>query len=217
MPKPPIDNPETRQRLLEAAGEIFAEHGFRNTTVRDICRRAGANIAAVNYHFRDKQGLYTEVLRYAHGCSKGKYPTLLGLTDSAPAPQRLKAFVRSFLLRVFDEGQLAWHGKLVAREMVEPTAALDAIVNEEIRPRAIVLEKIVRDLLGPAAPPRQVIYSAWSIVAQCLFYHNVRPVIQRLAPRQRFAPADIEDLADHITRFSLAALTPRKRKRKGAA
>lgn len=215
MPKPPIDNLETRQRLLEAAGEIFAEQGFRNTTVRDICRVAGANIAAVNYHFRDKQGLYTEVLRYAHSCSKEKYPTLLGLPDSAPAPQRLKAFVRSFLLRIFDEGRPAWHGKLVLREMIEPTSALDAIVNEEIRPRAAILEKIVRELLGRSASPQQVNYSSFSIVAQCIFYHNVRPVIQRLAPRQKFTPADIEAIAEHITHFSLAALTARKRK--GAA
>ena len=42
-----------RERLLEAAGEIFAEHGFRNTTVREICKRADINLAAVNYYFRD--------------------------------------------------------------------------------------------------------------------------------------------------------------------
>ncbi len=55
----------TRDKLIEAAGHVFAERGYRAATIREICRRAGANVAAVNYTFGDKMGLYTEVLRHS--------------------------------------------------------------------------------------------------------------------------------------------------------
>src|SRR5687768_4924825 len=113
----------TREALLEAGAEIFARRGFAATTVREICDQAGANVAAINYHFGDKAGLYAEVLAHALKCARQKYPPHLGTTKTSTAETRLRAFVESFLLRLFDDGRHAWHGKLMSREMVEPTAA----------------------------------------------------------------------------------------------
>jgi TetR/AcrR family transcriptional regulator, regulator of cefoperazone and chloramphenicol sensitivity len=199
---------ETRQRLLDTAGEIFAEHGFRNATVRDICRRAEANVAAVNYHFGGKEGLYLEVLKFAHGCAFAKYPPGMGLEPGASPKQRLHAFVRSFLLRVLDQGQPAWFGKLMVREIADPTGALDTIVRDGIRPHFAMLKGIVTDLLGPkrAGDPDRVRYAAWSVVGQCLFYFVGKPVILRLHPGQGLEPDDVDAIARHITDFSLAAL-----------
>jgi TetR/AcrR family transcriptional regulator, regulator of cefoperazone and chloramphenicol sensitivity len=196
----------TRARLLEAAGEIFAEQGFRSATVRDICERAGANVAAVHYHFRDKAQLYAAVLRHAHGCALERFPVPAGGARAAPAGERLHEFVRAFLRRIFDGGQPAWFGQLIAREMVEPTPALDALVESNIRPQCRALMDIVRELLGPAADADRVRWCTASIVGQCLFYHHSRPVITRLFPEQRYEPADIERLAAHIAGFSARAL-----------
>jgi len=208
---------ETRQRLLEAAGEVFAEHGFRAATIRDICHRAKANIAAVNYYFRDKEHLYAAVLQYAQRCVDEKYPPDLGLRANATAEERLHMFITSFLLHIFDEGQPAWHSKLWSREMIESTRALDALVEAAIRPNAEQLESIVRALLGNRATREQVRLCATSIVSQCVFYHHARPVIVRLYPEQRFGAQDIERLADHITQFSLGALKQLAREQKGEA
>src|SRR5688572_22180100 len=139
---------KTRQRVLEAAGEVFAEQGFRAATVREICARAGANVAAVNYHFGDKARLYTEVLLYAHACATAKYPSGLGVADDAPAAERLHAFVLSFLKRVFDEGRPAWHARIMTREMAEPTGAMDKLVDEQIRPHFAYVRRVMVDLLG---------------------------------------------------------------------
>lgn len=196
----------TRQQLLTAAGEVFAESGFRNATVREICERAGANIAAVNYHFRDKETLYVEVLRYAQAQALEKYPPLLGTGADAPPQQKLLAFVRSLLLRLLDDGPVAWHGKLMSREMIEPSTALDAVVQERIRPMADQLRGIVAELLGCPPEDERARCCLLSVVSQCVFYHHCRPMLARLFPQQRFDAAAVEKLADHITRFSLAAM-----------
>jgi len=196
----------TRRHLLAAAAEVFAEVGFRAATVREICQRAGANIAAVNYHFGDKETLYRAVLKTTLQSAIAKYPPDFGLPARATPEQRLRVFIRSFLLRIFSKGTSAQHGKLMAREMIEPTGALDAIVKEEIRPMSVVLLSIVGDLLGPKANEQTKHLCATSVVSQVMFYHHCRPVVMLLFPEMKFDEAAIEHLTAHITRFSLAAI-----------
>jgi len=202
-----VGSEETRRQLLEAAGGVFAEVGFRDATVREICRRAGANVAAVNYHFGDKETLYLEVLRYTHARALEKYPPLLDLPANASPEKKLHAFVCSLLLRIFDKGPTAWHGKLMSREMIEPTGALDSVVEERIRPMAAHLTQIVAELLKVPATDERVHLCASSVVSQCVFYHHCRPVVSRLFPTQLPQDKDsIDHLAEHITKFSLAAI-----------
>jgi AcrR family transcriptional regulator len=203
----PIDaaQADTREALLDAAAEVFAQRGFNAATVREICERAGANIAAVNYHFGDKEQLYTEVLKHALRAAHEKYPPSLGLPDTAAPEAKLRAFVESFLLRIFDEGRHSWHGKLMSREMIEPTAALDSLVEEEIRPMSDALHAIVRELLG-STDEETVRLCAMSVVSQCVFYHHCRPVLSRLFPKMKLGPQAIRELAEHITEFSLAGI-----------
>jgi TetR/AcrR family transcriptional regulator, regulator of cefoperazone and chloramphenicol sensitivity len=197
---------ETRRQLLEAAGAVFAAAGFRNATVREICRRADANIAAVNYHFGDKEALYAEVLRYAQQKAFEKYPLLPEVGADASATDKLRAFVRSFLHRIFDSEPTAWFGKMMLREMIEPTGALDLLLEERMRPMADQIRGIVAEILGCSPDDEQARLCSLSVVSQCVFYHHCRRVVVRLFPEQRLDAAAIEPLAEHISRFSLAAL-----------
>jgi AcrR family transcriptional regulator len=195
--------PPTRERLLEAAGEVFAERGYRDGTIQEICRRAGANIAAVNYHFRDKQTLYAEVFRYAHHRNAQRQRELVEEAAQRPPEERLRAYIKQFLERIMGQGRPSWHGVLIAREIAQPSGALDQIYEQEIRPRHEYLEKLVRQIAGPATPRSSLRLCVFSIVGQCMFYRNARPVLNALYPRERL---DVDRVADHITQFSLGAL-----------
>ena len=202
---------ETNDRLLRAAGEVFAEHGFRRATVREICSRAGANIAAVNYYFGDKARLYSQVLRYGVGLALQKYPPDMGLPTDRPATaeERLHAFVRALLYRLLDDGPYAWHGKLMLWEMIEPTqtGALEELVQEAIRPLYQRIDGIVTELLGKAATPERVRLGIASTLGQCIFYRSCRPMLSRVQPgATEFSAERVEGLADHVTRFTVAGL-----------
>src|SRR3954451_20056019 len=95
---------QTRARLLEAAGEEFAEKGYDGATVRSICARAEVNLAAVNYHFGDKEQLYTQAVLEAHRCCVQPAPEA-GPGDGDPAEQ-LRSQIHHFLSNVLAVGRV---------------------------------------------------------------------------------------------------------------
>jgi AcrR family transcriptional regulator len=204
---------KTRNAIMEAAGEIFAEEGYPKATVRNICRQAGANIAAINYHYGDKKGLYLAVLKHYQELSFQTYPPNLGIEKTQSPEEKLKAFIRSFLMRIMDDGRPAWFGKLLAREFTEPTWAFDILVEETIRPSFEILTSIVAAILSKGAKEREVRLCSMSIVGQCLYFRHSHPVISRLFPGEVFGPKQIDELTEHINLFSLRGLMKEKNKK----
>lgn len=196
---------ETRRRLLEAAVEVFAEEGFRGATLQEIARRADANVASTAYHFGNKEGLYAAVFEYAERRMAELRPPQDDDDDALPAEERLRRHVTAFLKRLLDPRRPAWFARLLAREMIEPTPALDRLVRRRMRANHEQLATILRELLGTEASDEDVRLCTLSVVAQCTFYRHSAPIVVRLYPE--LAPArEIERIADHVTRFSLAAV-----------
>jgi len=207
--------PGTRERIIRVAAEVFAELGFDRTTVREICSRASVNVAAVNYHFRDKESLYVEVLKYSKALAFKKYPHDLGSRKGDSPETRLRAFIHSFVLRILDEDLSSLFGRLVSREYIEPTGAFDMLVEESMRPTFVLLSEIVGELLGGKAPTMIVHMCCASVVSQCLFFLYARHALTRLFPEQKFRNAEIEAIANHITVFSLSAIKNFRKATKG--
>src|SRR5471030_1095650 len=111
----------TSDRIIAAAGAVFAERGFRSTTIRQITTRAGVNLAAVNYHFRDKEALYAQVLREAK-----RHVSWIRIKElDGPPEKKFRAFITLFVSSLLDPKRPSWHGRVLAMEMANPTPALN--------------------------------------------------------------------------------------------
>lgn len=199
---------ETRVRILRTAGEVFATKGFKRATVRDICAKAGVNVAAVNYHFGGKEALYLETILYWKNIAFDKHPTPeTGTQSSQQDPEgQLREFIRALVLRVLDEGDGSLFARLIAREHMEPTKAFDELVEIFVRPYFIWLSSLVARLSCLHADNESVRLCCASVVGQCLYFHYAKPVFERLFCKKHFSGEEMEKIADHIYRFTLGGL-----------
>ena len=197
-------SPETRNRILEAAGEVFAEHGFGGATIRDIAARASANVASIHYHFGDKQGLYRATLLHAH--RECRETPGGGIPETASPEERLHGFVSSFMRRILSNDRPAWHTRLMGREMIQPTGLIDELVREGMRPQLEILTAIVRRFLPAGAGDGEVHLAALSVIGQCVFYRHCAPVIEAFEKQTGIPRPPLEALVEHIAAFSRAAL-----------
>jgi TetR/AcrR family transcriptional regulator, regulator of cefoperazone and chloramphenicol sensitivity len=204
-----VEERDTRERLIEAAGRLFADYGFKKVTVRDIVAAAHANIAAVNYHFGDKLGLYREVVEAAIAAQETTTRESREAGEGLPADERLRSFIRIFVGRAMKHPQ-SWVRGIIFREMADPTPALDQLVERGIRPRLEYLGTIVAELLEcPVTDPR-VLPCAGSVQSQ-LMMTLTNPIAGKLKPGPPPGPAEIDHMVEHITRFSLGGISAMKR------
>jgi TetR/AcrR family transcriptional regulator, regulator of cefoperazone and chloramphenicol sensitivity len=194
---------ETRARLLEAGRQLFAERGFKKVTVRDICREAEANVAAVNYHFQDKEGLYRAIVEQGIALISETTEAGLRAPAGATAEERLHTFIRTAVGRM-GAGQDNWIARLLRYEIDNPTGALDQLVERAIGPRLQALASLVADVLGCEPDDPRVARSVASIHVQLMLV--VRPW-RALGERLRLPRAPSPDeLGTHIAEFSIGGL-----------
>jgi TetR/AcrR family transcriptional regulator, regulator of cefoperazone and chloramphenicol sensitivity len=202
----PSRDADTRQRLLAAAETLFGARGYANVTVRDLCREAAANIAAVNYHFGDKLGLYRELIQGALDQVRSGDVTIMAPAGST-AEEKLRHYVRAFVPRVArPEARTAAIQRIMQHEMLEPTPLAPWIASQVILPRIDYLAAVITELLGEAANHETVRRCVYSLHAQCVFYmpHRIRDIV---FPELREATRrEVEEVADHIIEFSLAGI-----------
>lgn len=203
----------TKDALLAAAIEVFADKGFDAATVRDICGQAQANVAAVNYHFGGKDPLYVAVLEEVF--PKEEYKPCS--EASMPPEKRLHAFLRDLAGEIYERGngKITQRWAIFLREMAKPSKNLDFIARRSVQPRADELRGIIADILGPDTDPLVMAYASSNIWALMLDHLLTQPILDRLTPKRPAVQTNIDFFVEHAVKFSLGGLMAVKGDTKG--
>jgi len=196
----------TRNRLLLAAGEVFALHGFHRATIQTICEKAGANIAAVNYYFASKENLYLETLKFGRRLSRHFLPEDVDHLASGDPLVALRSFVRSSLESLLDESRPEWYFRMLSLEQFEPSPALERYIHDVIEPWRNRLVAVIELLGERKLSPSELNLVVSSIAGQCQYYLRCRAVVLKMRGTGCYCASDIDEIADHITTFSLGGI-----------
>lgn len=201
---------DTRTKLLDAAGVVFAESGYQAATVREICARAGVNVALVNYHFGDKQELYAEVLRHSIGSMNREIKAL----DSGLNPEvAIRELIRASVQRMYRANRPNWHYQLMMHEIAQPTPAMSSVIDLTMRPIYDRARALIGQILGLPPDHDKTRLCAHSIIGQMVHYVNSRCVNTQLWPDLELTPERIVQIGNHIADFSLAYLHAARKKK----
>jgi AcrR family transcriptional regulator len=199
---------ETCLRLLAAASEEFARHGFASARVRPIVDAAQVNLAAVNYYFGGKEGLYRATLKYlarqAHAAprkdQRGRKPE-----------ERLLRRVFAILDRFIGAARPSPLGRILAYEAMAPTGNLESLLEDTMRPELERIHAILREIAGDKVDDALLTHAALGILGQCVLYLYARPAIARISPELGRGSDTCRFLAAQITEFSLGGIERLKR------
>jgi AcrR family transcriptional regulator len=195
---------EVPRRLIEAASEMFARHGYAGTRLREIVRTADVDLSAVNFFFGGKEGLYAATLKELAQAQPAN--SALPGAAAVTTDQAEDALYRQVLaiLKRFVQGESSTLGRILAHESMNPTEYFDQLITDIVRPELERLGAIVKRLAGTGADDTPVARVAMSVMGQCLFYLFARGAIDRIYAK--VPHDDCEALARHITGFSLMGI-----------
>ena len=208
MKKQRSDALKTRLRLLEAASEVFGKKGFWSATHEDICNKANANTAAINYHFDSKENLYIEAWKYSFEKSMEKHPPEGGALPGDPPEKRLRGRILSYLQRIADPE--TYDIDIMLKEMANPTDFLIEVIITATEPIERDFRSILKEVIGEGATKDKIGFCYMSIMCMCfgqmLHFRFVNEDTQ--PPRPSFMPLDlgVETLADYIIEFIMAGI-----------
>ena len=151
------------------------------------------------------QNLYLETVREARNMRAERYP-FPAMAGETSAEEKLYDFVSALLRRLTALQAAPWQVKLLMRELMDPTDACRMLVKDYFRPMFDALLAVVDELVDEPLEPHERLKSGFSIIGQCLHYRYAGEVVNLMVPDDQRPAFEVDQIADHITRFCLCGL-----------
>jgi AcrR family transcriptional regulator len=208
---PRSDGDDTRARLLQAALQLFSEHGFARTSVRAIAVAAGTNVAAIGYHFGDKARLYTATFYEPLGSGSD-------LIEVFAAPglslqQALQRYFTGFLEPLKHDDLVRQATRLHVRELLEPTHVWPELMERECKAPHMALVRLLRGHMGLSRIDDDLHRLAFSIGGLVMLLWTQRDAIEAIAPRLA-GPATADAWAERLTGYAMSMVQGEMARRK---
>lgn len=208
----PSAQEETRWRLLQAAAEVFAEVGYHAATTREICRRAGVNLASIHYYYGDKAELYREVFRLPFLNDCNAFNTL----DIAHVSleEGLHIFYQWFFPPVAEEDPMTQlFMRLHAREEAEPSGVLGDAMMQAFRPNHDKIQALLCREFGLRKPDVEVDRLTFAVLGLATVYFHNRAAIDSFAPRLIDGQKSRELMAERLEGYAVALVEAERKRR----
>lgn len=203
------DNGDTRARILSAASAVFAERGFNGATIREIVDRAGVNVAAVNYHFGNKNALYELALRDAVSRMHDRLDRARGALEREGDPaDRLREFLTAMILKgMLLEFEMPSE-RLLGWEILSPSTSMRKALERELGGKLDQLEAVLAELPVAARDERERRVLAVWVLGQAIHFSRFGPLLLSRA-RETLSETEALDVARGIAERTVAGLTAR--------
>jgi AcrR family transcriptional regulator len=205
-PKVPMreDGAQTRRQLLEVAGAVFAEQGYERATSKEICRRARANIAAVNYHFGGKDGLYAAVLEEAHARLISIDMVASATSGKADPATKLRALLSRIVGEIASRDGGAWELRMLSREILSPTQLMGPMLSNQVAPKAKLVRGMIGEVLGLPADHPAVSRTVVSLMGPCVMLLMVnKEMLGKVLPT---LDLQAQSLVEHLVTFAVGGM-----------
>ncbi|MEG2034270.1 MAG: CerR family C-terminal domain-containing protein, partial [Janthinobacterium sp.] len=189
--------------------QLFADQGYKLASVRRICEAAHVNVAMVNYYFHGKEELYLAAFDHARALARAS--AAAGPVAAVAPVEQLRLAIEAMVFDMLRPGPSSLFSRLVARELIEPTAAIHLLAERDVRAHHALFTSLIRAVVGPAMPDAVVQKCVFSVIGQAVFYARSRIVHELVAPEITYDEAGTASIAQHVSQFSLAALDGMRR------
>ncbi len=199
-----------KDRLLDAAEELFCEHGFKGTSIRDIAASAGCNIASVNYYFGSKEKLYEEVWRrHLIPMRDARIASINKVMSQAKAQPNLedllKSFADTFVGSIVDANRASRLTKLMAREYIDSHLPTNMFVNEVIKPTMTAMHKALVKTC-PDLDESKILLVVFSVIGQLVHLVHIKTMLEQGGDDSSMPIFDSDEVINHIVKFSAAGI-----------